>query len=189
MKPALLVVDMQKDIVLSGSPYTSKMALGIVPKIKELLEFARKREIPIVFLRYIIKADRSNAERFEPRTVTACSEGTKGAEIINDLKPERGESVVDRSRHNGFLDSRLGKILEKLNVDCLVFCGVNTNICVRATAMEGYYRDYEIVIAKDCTGTSDRRIHEFTLNDMENISYGMKIFTEKEFEKWYDGKI
>ncbi|MBI4015424.1 MAG: cysteine hydrolase [Candidatus Aenigmarchaeota archaeon] len=188
MKPAVIVVDMQKDIVLGG-PYHSKMALGIVPKIKELLEFARERKIPVVFLRYVIKADRSNAERFEPKTVRACSEGTEGAEIIEELKPERGEFVVDRNRHNGFLNSNLGKILEKLKADCLVFAGVNTNICVRATAMEGYYRDYETVIVKDCTGTSNKKTHEFTLKDMENITYGMKVFTEKEFERWYNGKI
>ncbi len=189
MKPAVIVVDMQKDIVLPRRAYTSKMALGIVPKIRELLDFARKRRIPVVFLRYIIKADRSDAERFEPKNVRACSEGTEGAEITEELRPKKGEFVVDRNRHNGFLNSRLENTLKKLGVDCLVFAGVNTNICVRATAMEGYYRDYEIVVLKDCTGTANRKIHEFTLKDMESIAYGMKIFTEKEFERWYDGKI
>ena len=56
-----------------------------------------------------------------------------------------------------------------------------TNCCVRQTALELQIRDYKVVVIDDCCAAIDKRIHDFTLDDISSIVSGLEIVELKDF--------
>ncbi len=75
--------------------------------------------------------------------------GTWGAEIIPDLKPERGDLLVEKPRYSAFFQTKLDTILRTYDLKYLIFTGVATNICVEATIRDAYYREYFCILNED----------------------------------------
>jgi len=48
----------------------------------------------------------------------------------------------------------------------LIFAGINTHACIRMSAIDGYQRDWEVIVAADCVGSYDAEHHEISLRYM-----------------------
>jgi ureidoacrylate peracid hydrolase len=46
-----------------------------------------------------------------------------------------GEVVIDKTRYDAFFGTHLDQILHAQGVDCLVFCGIQSNVCVETSAL------------------------------------------------------
>ena len=80
--------------------------------------------------------------------------GTWGAEIVDALKPEEGDIVVEGKRGLcGFSTTNLDFILRSRGISTIALGGFLTNCCVESTMRSGYERGYEVVTLKDCTAT------------------------------------
>jgi len=80
--------------------------------------------------------------------------GTWGAEIVDALKPEAGDIVVEGKRGLcGFATTNLDFILRSRGISTIALGGFLTNCCVESTMRSGYERGYEVVTLKDCTAT------------------------------------
>ena len=71
-------------------------------RIKNVINWARKKTIPIIYTQHSIKPDKSNKEFGEPEDIRTCFIGTKGWEIIEALKPRREEAVVQKDKYDAF---------------------------------------------------------------------------------------
>ncbi|MEM5793949.1 MAG: isochorismatase family cysteine hydrolase [Candidatus Aenigmatarchaeota archaeon] len=188
MKPALLVIDMQNDFKKGKSEYSCEMLdEKLIKKVKNLIEFCRSKKIPIIYTQHTIKPDKSNAEIGEPENVRACIEGTKGWEIIEEIKPKDKDIIIRKDRFDAFFKTNLEEILEGLNIGTVILCGVLTNNCVRATAEGAYQRNYKVIIVSDCCGAtsyvrgiSHKKVHDFTLKDLEGRTYEIKVTSFKD---------
>ena len=78
--------------------------------------------------------------------------GTEDIVIIDLLAPADGEFVIDKNRPSAFYATSIEPILNGLDVDSLVVCGVTTNICVESTVRDASQRDYKVFVVKDATG-------------------------------------
>lgn len=82
MRPAIVVVDMLKDAFKAKDPSLIKEYLGIVPKIGDLLDKARRLNISIIFTcDSFLEGDfifRGSTKQYSLR-------GTEGAEVIDEL--------------------------------------------------------------------------------------------------------
>ena len=191
MKPALLVIDCQNDFIKNSSPYACQMLdKKLIQKIEALIDVCRKKKIPVVYTQHSIKPDKSNAEFGEPEDVQACIIGTKGWEIIDELRPQKSEAIVQKDKYDAFYNTSLDNTLKRLKVDTLILSGVLTNNCIRATAEGAHYRGYSLVIVSDCCGAtsyiedySARQIHDFTLRDLKERVYETKLVVFKELAK------
>ncbi len=75
-----------------------------------------------------------------------------GCKIIDDVKPEPGEIVVDKNRFSGFPHTNLDAVLKTCKKKHLIFLGVATNICVESTARDAHLLDYWPIIVSDGVG-------------------------------------
>lgn len=184
MKYALLIIDMQNDFIKDSSEYSCQMLdNNLIQRVKRLIEFSREKEIPVIYTQHSIRPDKSNAEVGEPENVRACIAGSKGWEIIDELKPDESKDhIVIKDKYDAFYGTELGYLLKNKEIDTVIICGVLTNNCVRATAEGAHYRGFKIIIVKDCCGATSyldhlthEQIHYITLRDLKERMYETRL--------------
>ncbi len=80
--------------------------------------------------------------------------GTWGAEIVDVLKPEARDIVIEGKRGLcGFASTNLDFILRSLGITDVALGGFLTNCCVESTMRSAYERGYNVITLTDCTAT------------------------------------
>ncbi|MFY9415579.1 MAG: isochorismatase family cysteine hydrolase [bacterium] len=165
-KRALLVIDMLKDFIEpEGSLYVGKAGEAIIePVAREIRRFREAGE-PVIYV-----CDQHLATDPEFAMFPAhCVRGTRGAEVIDQLKPREEELVIPKRRYSAFFGTDLDLCLRELGVEELVLVGVCTNICVLYTACDARMRNYKVTVLKDGVASFDEEAHRFALEQMENV--------------------
>jgi nicotinamidase-related amidase len=180
-KAALLIVDMQNDLVKDEEgPFAlvakSVREAGVIEKTEKLLKAAREAGLPIFHIKTIHRADGADVwtggitnlmSALDPELIkkmrTRLVEGTRGAEFIDELKPVPGEFVVEKRRSDAFYQTPLELFLRRLGVDILIIAGVITSGCVEATARGARDRDFNVIIVGDCCADMNKEAHELSL--------------------------
>lgn len=80
--------------------------------------------------------------------------GTWGAEIIDELKPQQRDIVVEGKRGlDAFASTNLDFILRSRGITTIALGGFLTNCCVESTMRTAYEKGYNVITLKDCTAT------------------------------------
>jgi nicotinamidase-related amidase len=144
-RTALIVVDMQNDFVRPQGSLTVPDAEATIPAIAGLLELARANGMRVVFSQDTHRDD-DPEWRIWPEH---AREGSWGWEIVGELAPAEGETVLPKVRYDVFYGTPLDHLLRLWGVDTLVICGTVANICVHYTAASAALRWYDVVIPRD----------------------------------------
>jgi nicotinamidase-related amidase len=142
---ALLIVDMQNDFVKEGGKLVVPTAKATVPAIRQLLDLARQHGM---FVAYTQDTHLPNDPEF-PIWGEHCLIGTWGWEIVDELKPQPNELVVQKRRYDGFYGTTLEHDLRVAGVDTLIVTGTVANICVLHTAGSAALRWFKVIVPKD----------------------------------------
>lgn len=186
MRPALIIVDMQKDFLIpSGSCYNEQFT-HVIPKVRRILDVFRDRKLPVVHVITVHRRDYSDVETLEfqgplsksARYNAAGIEGSLGAEIVDELKPVDRETVVVKKRYSGFYNTDLDMILRRKGVDTIFAAGITSDCCVRFTCADAYFRDYNVVMVKDCVNADNQDDHEYALRSVEKLLGSTKTMDE-----------
>jgi len=173
-KVALLVLDMQHDIVGEGGkgeplgfPKACREA-GVIPRIQALLKAFREKKLPVVHVvaefNPIVPMPAYGTFYDYMRAEKPCAPGSEGAQIISELSPLWGEPVVRKWNIGIFSNSTLKEVLEYYGAETLVLVGVATNLVVHMAAVQATDRGYSVIVPKDAVTSSDKEAHEFILN-------------------------
>ncbi len=168
-KPAetyvLIIADMLNDFVREGAPLEVPAARTIVDNIKREIKKARKKQIPVI---YCCDAHKEEDPEFRlwPRHAV---KGTEGANIIQQLKPQKEDHVIEKTSYSCFYKTSLDKVLKQLGRSHLIITGVVTNICVLYTVAEAYMRGYAITVPQDCIAALTKKEHQFALRQMKRV--------------------
>jgi nicotinamidase-related amidase len=181
MKPALIVVDMLKDNLKESSrnPYFEAGRV-IIPNLQKLLGEGRKRKFPIVFAcDSFLEGDFI----FKGRMKVHSLRGTKGAEVLDELKPEPTDIILPKRRFSAFYKTDLDQTLRVLGVDTIVVTGVTTEVCVLMTVMDGLSHDFSAVLLEDCCASRNKEFHQGCLNLYRDFALYplLRIMTLDEF--------
>ena len=157
---ALVVVDMSRAFVDEGRPLASPNARAVLPRVASLAAAFRARRLPVVWLvqgHHSVEHDRAGvlAEWWH----TPILEGTPDVELAGGLEAAAGEKVIVKRRYSGFLGTDLELTLRTLGAASLVVCGVLTNVCPFATAMEAFMRGFRVYYPADATAALNRDLH------------------------------
>jgi nicotinamidase-related amidase len=79
--------------------------------------------------------------------------GEYGHDIIDELRPEPGEPVIDKPGKGSFHGTGFGALLRAHGITSLVVTGVTTEVCVHTTVREANDRGYECLVLSDCVGS------------------------------------
>jgi nicotinamidase-related amidase len=148
----------------------------IIPKIKMLLEKARTLKIPVIYLNdsHLPQVD-FEVKFWGPHAIV----GTKGAQVIGELKPKPSDFIVSKRRYSGFFETNLDLLLRELKAEKIVLTGIHTHLCVLHTAADAFYRNYKLIIPIECVEASSEEEHRMGLRFMEKF-YGAKIVKLKD---------
>lgn len=179
-KTALLLVDLQKE---EGTSEIAGMS-NILDKASSLAKMCRKKGIPVIYTRHINRGDGIALANKEPVNEQGqplyYHSKTKTIEIADEVKPEQQDIIIDKYRYSGFFESNLELMLKSLDVNHLIIGGVLTDVCVLSTALDAYYRDYQINIVKDICGTTTEGAHQAAMLMMANWIYDLQVYDTKE---------
>jgi len=188
INPALLVIDVQNGFVSKGGSYDllgmeTSHYRDVIPKIRDLINLCKNVGIPIFYTQAVRESSgidlltrshkilpKSREERIKKKPI--CVRETWDAEIVDDIKPAEGDHVVIKRRDSAFHDTEIGVWLRSLNIDTLIFCGIDTSICVESTLRDAFNIGYDVVLISDATASNNKKHYESTLENVKGY-YGM----------------
>ena len=176
-KAAVIVVDMQNDFGSKGGMFDhagldiSMIQRAVGPTAK-VLTSARQAGLKVVFLKMGFHPDLSDLGaadspnrmrhlRLGVGEIVRAPDGTESrilirdtwnTDIVPELKPQAGESVLYKHRFSGFYQTELDAILKNLGIKYLIFTGCTTSVCVESTVRDAMFRDYLSLLLADCMG-------------------------------------
>jgi nicotinamidase-related amidase len=162
---------MLEDFVNEGGVlYCGSDAEKIIPFIKKKIDECRATDCKLIYICDSHDKDDKEFSMFKPH----CVEGTKAAEVIDELKPEKKDIVLKKKRYSGFYGTELDRILEEMGPEVVEVVGVCTSICVMDTVGGLRNRDYRVKVYKDGVADFDKDAHNFSLERMKEI-YGAEV--------------
>jgi ureidoacrylate peracid hydrolase len=178
--PALLVIDMQNGFIepegfFARTGLDPSAGVAAIAPIQRLLAAARAAGLPVVFTRYTLNADYSDAGQLVELVPAIRGSGgmvrdTWDAALISALEVAPGELVLDKTRYSAFFGTDLKDWLDERGVDGVILCGVTTNVCVEGTGRDAFAHDYAVSLVSDATGAATTELHEAALL---SARYGM----------------
>jgi len=198
MRPVLFVIDMQNGFCSKGGSFDRfgfriEPYRRIIPNIKKLINFSRGNGIPIYYSKAIREASgidcldkvhkilpESRRERIEK--IPLCIRGEWDGDIIEELKPEPDDYIVEKRRDSVFQDTEAELWLKALRVDTIIFTGIDTYICVESSVRDAFNRGYDIILMTDCVASRNPRLHEATLECAEE-AFGLVITSDELMER------
>ena len=165
IRKSLLVIDMLNDYREEDAPFQICGFTNIIEPIKREIEEARTNNWPIIYLCDCHEKDDREFRLFPPHAIR----GSRGASIVDELKPEGTDILVRKNTFSGFYNTELDEMLKKLSISKIVISGIITNISVMCTAVDALMRDYEVDVVKDTLRGLDDKSHDFAIDQMENI--------------------
>ena len=174
-KTAVLVIDMQNDLIkVPEEPFNAvtrmAQAKGMIPNTARVISEARRLGMPIIYAGHIHRKDNADMkptitdlmlQGLTPPAREAMVEGTPGAQVVDEIKPEPGDHVIWKRRSNAFYNTDLELMLRARGIDTVIIVGAVTNGCIANTIRGARERDLNIIVLSDCVATMNPEDDEY----------------------------
>ncbi len=199
-----MVVDMQNGFCGLGGTF-DKFGFNIapyraiIPALQNLIAEMRRFGMPVYYSKAIREKsgldciDRvhriipeSRRERIEK--LPLCIRGTWDSDVIDELRPEPNDFIVEKRRDSVFQDTEFDLWLKAFRADTVIFCGIDTYVCVESSVREAFNKGYDVIVAKDCVASRNPRHHETSLDQVEE-AFGWVLNSAELIEKIQTGQF
>lgn len=164
---ALVVVDMQR-LFAEGTEWRVPDLQRIVPVIAALVAAHPGSSL---FTRFMTPPSIERAagvwQRYYRRwsSVTLDRMPAEMLDLVPELMPlARPGSICEKTTFSAFADGTLPEVLKQRRVDTLVLAGVETDVCVLATALDAVDRGYRVVIVQDAVTSWSLQAHQAVID-------------------------
>ena len=188
---ALVLIEYQNDFTSEGGKLHAAVkpvmeSTNMLPNTVEAVRKAREAGLTVIHVPITFAPDyrELGAEIYGVlqgvKEGECFRKGTWGAEIVDDLKPDKNDIIVEGKRGLcGFASTNLDFILKSKKIDTIVLSGFLTNCCVESTMRTGYELGYNVITLKDCAATVSKEAHRGAIeHDFPMFSHPM---SHKEF--------
>jgi nicotinamidase-related amidase len=149
---ALLVIDVQH----ANTAHAWQRA-EVIDRIRRLIDRAKAAGAPVLWVRH------EEGQPFTP--------GSDGWQIVPEVRPAEGETVIAKHYLDAFADTTLRKELDARGVGHLVICGAATDACIRATSARALVEGYDTTLVADAH-TTDEGPWDLPLPDGRTVPVG-----------------
>ena len=157
---ALLVIDMQRYFLDSGSHAFIPSAAPVIPRIRRLAERFIERGLPVILTRHI------NTDENAGMLARWWNDLIREDDPLSEITPELalpGAVMVRKSQYDAFHGTELERVLTERGVERVVLTGVMTHLCCETTAREAFVRGFYVYFAVDGTATYEEEYHRATV--------------------------
>lgn len=194
-RTALLVVDVQNDFChvdgyFARFGFDVTPCADVVPRIAGVVATARGRGLPVVWTMstnadppaHRLRPARFRRNGADERPPDQFVAGSWGWSLVDPLRPDDSELVVQKPRYDAFLRTPLEDDLRARGVSTVVVTGVITNCCVDTTARSAFMRGFDVLVLRDCVATfaEERDLHEASLRNLDQLFAVVADSTELE---------
>jgi nicotinamidase-related amidase len=144
MPRALLLIDIQRDY-FPGGAYPLVEPEAAAAAARHLLDGFRARQEPVIHLRHVWDAPEATFMRPD----------TEGVDIHPLVAPAPGEPVIEKTAPNGFVGTRLERLLRADDIDELVVVGMMSSMCVDATVRAAVDAGLTVTVVHDACAAPD----------------------------------
>jgi nicotinamidase-related amidase len=173
----ILCIDMQNDFYYDTAWQVRDMR-RIIPKILQLAKAYSKN---IAYTRFI-----NPKNKFFSRW-KLCIKGTKGAEIIDELKPF-ANLIFDKPGYSCMKSIELVNFLLQKDFKILYFVGVETDACIYASMLDAFEMGFDVYVVRDAVTSSNVKLHKVTLEIIKKQFGSDSIVDSKDLFKLYKAK-
>ena len=172
---ALIIQDMQNDVVMEGGAFASSGApqhcreQNAIENVKRLAAHCRRLGVPVIHVWFKAPAGAHgltlNAPLFEGvADENALVAGTWGSEPVPGLEAQPGDHVVTKMRMSAFEGTSLETVLKAEGRDILIETGAWTNMSVEHTARTGADKGYVMIVPEDGCSTMNADWHRASID-------------------------
>ena len=189
---ALLVIDLQKGFVNEGAFCEVPAARKIIPRLQRLIDVCKKQSIPVIYTRMSHRFIRSTVypdlwpNHFKPDGTPILAPGSKEFELIDELKVEEGDILLDKDRYSAFFGTPLDLILKEIRVETVIITGLASNVCCESTAREAFFLNYRVIFVDDLNVTLNDEMHRWAVENIRLV-FGYVLSSDEVIEKLRQG--
>jgi len=167
MKPALLVIDVQK--AFFKNPETTQSLNQAIAQINMGIELFREKRLPIICIQHMVKEN-------------GLLPGTEGFDLPESLTILPTDPHIHKTYGNAFNKTPLEALLRELHVDTLIITGYCAEYCVLSTYRGALDLDFTPVLLRGAIASRSPANIPFVENVNDIISYGIlkKLLTSFE---------
>ncbi len=189
---ALIVIDMQNAYTSIGgyldlAGFDVSTTKPVVANIKKAVDAAHEAGIQVIYFQngwdnqYVEagglgspnfhKSNALKTMRKKPELQgTLLAKGGWDFALIDALKAEPQDIVIEKPRYSGFFNTALDSMLRARGIRNLVFVGIATNVCVESTLRDGFFLEYFGVALKDaCYQAGPVEAHDAALYNIKTF--------------------
>jgi len=153
----------------------------VIPSVQKLLEFFRKHQLRIIYL--TVGSQMPDFSDIMPHKIpfnkaTNNRAGQREHEILDEIKPQPGEMVINKTTTGAFNSSPIDYLLGTMKIEYCLFAGVSTHMCVEGTARDAADRGYKSVIIDDACAANKEEYHNAALITFQR-GYGRVCTTDE----------
>lgn len=156
MKPALLVIDMQKEF-FNRSQACDGSLKSAVEYINAAIALFREKKLPIIAIQH-------KAEYLKP--------GTPGFDVHENIKLSPQDLRIIKTYRNSFTKTGLAKQLRALDVDTVLVTGYRADNCILSTYRGAQDLDFTPIILKGSIASGNAEHIRFVEEISDTITFG-----------------
>ncbi len=158
MKPALLIVDVQKDF-FKFSPTTAQSLNEAIECINAAIALFREKDLPVICIQHV-----DEEEKLVP--------GEEGFDVPDSLDVLPSDSHIHKTYGNSFNQTPLADELRALGVDTVVVTGFCAEYCVLSTCRGAEDVDLTPIILRESLASIVPKNIQFVESINEIVSLG-----------------
>lgn len=169
---AVLVIDMTREFVDPRFPNGHERGETCAEHIATLLDVTRTLNVPTVYTRYPGYETRAEQGSWGETLDDIDPLPSEAYEIHPSIEPTEDDPLLDKAKPSGFFGTQLESVLNHYGVSSVVITGMTTSGCIRATVIDAFSYNYDVILPRECVADRALVPHRINLFDM-----GMKYAT------------
>jgi nicotinamidase-related amidase len=161
MSAALIVIDMLNPYDHPDAEPLTESVRGMIDQLQALIAAARD-EVQLVYVN-----DHNDDWTAGPKEIAQRALKGDAPELVEPLLPPEDVPFIIKARHSIFYQSLLEYFLRREEISRLVFTGQVTEQCILYSALDGYLRHFEVVVATDAIACIHQDLAQAAMRMME----------------------